>query len=413
MIEYTSFSLPNGLKVVHHADLTCSTVAVNLLYRVGARDEDSRRTGMAHLFEHLMFGGSANVPDFDNAIEIAGGWNNAWTSNDYTNFYEVLPACNVETAFWVESDRMLALAFSDKALEVQKNVVCEEFKQTCLNKPYGDFGALLRELVFKKHPYRWQTIGLTMEHIKAVTQDEVRRFFYSHYAPNNAVLAVAGNISLGQVRELAEKWFGDIPAREIARTPGIIEPEITEPRAITVRRNVPQAMVAQAFPMEGYGSPMYEAADILSDILSVGKASRFYRNLIMADTVFTDADASILGSDDPGYFLLTGRLRSSDSASVKAAFDAFGSQTAHILDNGVSADELERAVNKFESNYLFSNTSCISKAQNLAMCTMRGEDINSILPRYRALTPEKISLAAQAIFNPRRACSLTYLPLEN
>jgi predicted Zn-dependent peptidase len=412
MIDHTSFTLPNGLRVVHHHDTTCSTVVVNILYRVGAKDESPQLTGLAHLFEHLMFGGSANVADFDNAIELAGGWNNAWTSNDYTNFYEVMPACNAETAFWAESDRMLALAFSDKVLDVQKNVVCEEFQQTCLNRPYGDFSALLRSTVFKKHPYAWQTLGKSPDHVRAVTHEDVKAFFYSHYAPNNAVLAVAGNISAERTRELAEKWFGDIPSRPIAPRTYPAEPPVETPRSVTVRRSVPQAMIAIAYPMMEYGHPLYEAADILSDILAVGKASRFYRNLIAADTPFTEADASILGSDDPGYFLLNGRLKHSYETTVKEAFDAFHKQMELVVEKGVEPAELERAVNKFESNYLFSNSTCLSKAQNLAMCAMHGEDINSLLPRYRALTPDTVNTAARLILNPQRECALTYLPKE-
>lgn len=383
-------------------------MAVNVLYNVGAKDENPERTGMAHLFEHLMFGGSANIADFDRAIELAGGWNNAWTTNDYTNFYDVLPAANAETAFWAESDRMLALAFSDKALEVQRQVVVEEFKQTCLNRPYGDIWHLLRGLIYKVHPYRWPTIGLTPDHILSVSQDDVRDFFYSHYAPNNAVLAVSGNITLERTRQLAQKWFGGIPPREIAPRTYSMEPAATEPRRLEVTRNVPSTCIALAYPMMPYGHPLYEAADILTDILSTGTSSRFQRELVAKGNIFTEADASILGSDDPGYLLVTGRLADNSAATLEKAEDALHEQLERIASKGVSPDELSRAVNKFESNLVFNNVGFLARAQAIAMSAIHSEDINDTLPRYNLLTPDHITAAAREIIRPEACRTLIY-----
>lgn len=408
MIDTGSFTLDNGLRVVHHLDASTPMMAVNVLYNVGAKDENPERTGMAHLFEHLMFGGSANIADFDRAIELAGGWNNAWTTNDYTNFYDVLPAANAETAFWAESDRMLALAFSDKALEVQRQVVVEEFKQTCLNRPYGDIGHLLRGLIYKVHPYSWPTIGLTPDHILSVSQDDVRDFFYSHYAPNNAVLAVSGNITLERTRQLAQKWFGGIPPREIAPRTYSMEPAAIEPRRLEVTRNVPSTCIALAYPMMPYGHPLYEAADILTDILSTGTSSRFQRELVAKGNIFTEADASILGSDDPGYLLVTGRLADNSAATLEKAEDALHEQLERIASKGVSPDELSRAVNKFESNLVFNNVGFLARAQAIAMSAIHSEDINDTLPRYNLLTPDHITAAAREIIRPEACRTLIY-----
>lgn len=385
-------------------------VAVNVLYNVGARDESPELTGMAHLFEHLMFGGSINVPQFDAAIERAGGMNNAWTSNDFTNFYDVVPAVNVETPFWLESDRMLSLEFNEKSLEVQRNVVAEEFKQVCLNRPYGRLGHELRSLLYERHPYRWPTIGLELSHIEKVTLDDEKRFFHSHYAPNNAVLAVAGNVTEEQVRHLADKWFGPIPRREIAERHHPQEPPIESPRRRIVTDNVPQTLVAIAFPMPGYGSPDYIPADLLTDILASGRSSRFFRNLVMPGMIFSEADASIAGSEEPGYLLLTGRLLANGPEAEERAISALLEQAEQVKTHGVTEHELLRAQNRFESNQAFASMSFLTKAQNLALAEMHGEDINSIVPKYRAVTPEQVRDAARRIVDPQRSATLIYRP---
>ena len=410
MISFSRFTLPNGLRVIHHHDPGTAMVAVNLLYNVGARDEHPSQTGLAHLFEHLMFGGSANIPSFDAAIERAGGMNNAWTSNDFTNFYDIVPEANVETAFWLESDRMLGLAFSEKSLEVQRNVVIEEFKQVCLNRPYGQLGHELRALLYDVHPYRWPVIGLDFSHIASVSLADERRFFLSHYAPNNAVLAVAGNVTLERVRELAEKWFAPIPRREIAPRTYPAEPPILSPRRKIITGLAPQTAVYIAFPMPGYGHPDFIPCDLITDILASGRSSRMFRNLVMPGTLFSEADASIAGSEEPGYLLLSGKLLAEGPEAEARAEQLLLDQAASIVSDGVTPRELERAVNRFESNHTFSSMSFLAKATQLARAEMHGEDINTIVGRYRSITPADIDRAARAVLRPQSTATIIYRP---
>ena len=410
MIEYSTFTLDNGLRVVHNYDGATAMVALNVMYNVGARDESPELTGMAHLFEHLMFGGSVNIPDFDGAIENAGGMNNAWTSNDYTNFYDIVPAQNVETAFWVESDRMLALAFSDKALEVQRHVVIEEFKQTCLNRPYGDMSHHLRAMIYKQHPYRFPVIGKEIAHIEKVTQDDVREFFYSHYAPNNAVLSVSGNISLDDTRRLAEKWFGPIERRNVTQRTYPSEPTQTEPRYLEMSGNVPQLAMVKAYRMPAYGEPNYIECDIITDLLASGRSSRFYRNLLMKTGVFTEIDASIIGSDEPGFLMLNSRVANNDMKTVEMANELIMSEVQKLIDGDVSQYELTRTINRFESNFTFSSMGFLAKAQSLANYVMHNEDANGIVERYRKVTVDDIARVASEIFDANRCSTLVYMP---
>ena len=410
MIEYSTFTLDNGLRVVHNYDGATAMVALNVMYNVGARDESPELTGMAHLFEHLMFGGSVNIPDFDGAIENAGGMNNAWTSNDYTNFYDIVPAQNAETAFWVESDRMLALAFSDKALEVQRHVVIEEFKQTCLNRPYGDMSHHLRAMIYKQHPYRYPVIGKEISHIEKVTQDDVREFFYSHYAPNNAVLSVSGNISLDDTRRLVEKWFGPIERRNVTQRNYPSEPAQTEPRYLEVSGNVPQLAMVKAYRMPAYGEPNYIECDIITDLLASGRSSRFYRNLLMKTGVFTEIDASIIGSDEPGFLMLNSRVANNDLKTVKTANELIMSEVQKLIDGDVSEYELTRTINRFESNFTFSSMGFLAKAQSLANYVMHNEDANRIVERYRKVTVDDIARVASEIFDANRCSTLVYMP---
>ncbi len=418
MINYSRFTLDNGLRVVHNLDESTAMVAVNILYNVGSRDESPDMTGLAHLFEHLMFAGSVNIPDFDAEMERAGGINNAWTSNDFTNFYDVAPAQNIETLLWLESDRMLSLAFSDKELEVQRNVVIEEFKQTCLNRPYGDMTHKLRSIIYREHPYRYPTIGKEISHIEKVTEQDVRDFFYRHYAPNNAVLSISGNISLERTRSLVEKWFGDIPRREIpARTYGQ-EPEITAPRRLEVTGNVPQTLVVIAFPMPGYGEEGYVECDLITDLLAAGKSSRFYRNLVMGSKIFTDADASIIGSEEPGFLMLKAQLADSSDTAIAQAERLLLEQAMLLTrtaepghsdnDGGITDYEVQRAINRFASDTTFSSVNYLSRAQALGLAEMHGEDINSIVPYYRTMTPQRLASTAARIITPERSCTLVY-----
>ncbi len=407
MIEFTLSTLPNGLRVVHHFDGSTSQAAFNLLYNVGSRDESPCRTGMAHLFEHLMFGGSANVPDYDYAIEMAGGTNNAWTSPDFTNFYDILPAANIATAFWAESDRMYR-PLLQSSLDVQRSVVIEEFKQVCLNKPYGDTGHLLRDMLYRIHPYRWPTIGLTTDHIEAVTLSDIEQFFHSHYAPNNAVLAVTGPVQLSQVQDLADKWFGNLEPRAIAPRTYAAEPDITQPRRKEVRCNVPQTRIYIAFPMPAQSHPDYKVADLITDILASGNSSRFYRRLVMGTDIFTHADASVSGSEEPGFLLVSARIGDDTDSCIAEAESRLWHEINLLADGDVSESELQRAVNRFESNRTFANISFVAKARELALCAMRGDDINTITPQYRAITTSDITRVARAVMQPQRACTLIY-----
>lgn len=412
MIDYTLTSLPNGLRVVHHPDYSAHHVAVNLLYNVGSRDESPELTGMAHLFEHLMFGGSPNVPDFDSTLEMAGGSNNAWTSNDFTNFYDIIPRENIATAFWAESDRMLSLSFNPRSLEVQRKVVIEEFKQTCINRPYGDLGHLLRSLLYTRHPYRYPTIGRDISHIERVTMDDVRRWFFSHYAPNNAVLSVAGPISAGETLDLADKWFATIPRREISGRNYEAEPPITEARRLEVSRQVPQTRIIIAFHTAAYGTKDYRIADIITDILASGNSSRFYRELVMGTDIFTSADASVAGTQEPGSLMITCSLRTNTPDTVRRAEEAVWAQLHRIASEPVTDFELQRALNRSESNRTYSQLNFASKARELAIAVMAGEDINAVAAAYRAITPQDILRVASQMLRPEHSCTLIYSAQE-
>ena len=415
MIDYRTFTLDNGLRVAHSCDPQTAMTAVNILYDTGARDEAPGLTGIAHLFEHLMFGGSANVRDYSGEIEAAGGMDNAWTSNDFTNFYEVLPAQNIETAFWLESDRMLAPSLDEKTLSVQRQVVIEEFKQQCLNRPYGDLAHYLRRMLYgDSHPYAWPVIGKTPEHVASVTPDDARRWFFDHYGPDNAVLAVTGNVAFEKVEELAHKWFGPIPRRNIARR-SLPTPEF--PIADVVERvsgDVPQTAIAIAFPMAAYGNKDYFVADTITDLLSAGRSSRFYRNLLMGGSgLFSEVDASISGSEHEGFMIFNAKLNDgSDAAVEKAIAMMMAEARALAVTGGVSEYELERCMNRFESTFNFSNMGYQSRAANLAMSLYHGEDINSTVERQRRTTCGDISRVAEELFIGKPSATLIYSPAK-
>lgn len=413
MIDYRRYTLPDGLRVIHNFDPSTSVVAVDVLYNTGARDERRSLTGIAHLFEHLMFGGSVNVPDFDLELSDAGGESNAWTSNDFTNFYEVLPAANIETALHLESDRMLRLSFSEDALNVQRSVVIEEFKQQCLNRPYGDLMHGLRSMVYApEHPYSWPVIGIEPSHIAAVTNDDVRAWFHSHYAPNNAVLAIAGNLPYDEGRRLVEKWWADVPARDIAPrslpAPGFP----TETVRKTMYGDVPNAMLVIAFPMAGYGDRSYFVDDCITDLLSAGRSSRIFRNIVAdGDGSIIEADASIVGSEGPGMLMMTARV--ADTSALAAAEDALMKQLALLAEPGnVTPHELERTFNRFESTFSFSLYDAGSKAAALALAEMHGEDINANVARQRTITVDEIAAEAHRLLTSPRAV-LHYLPTSD
>lgn len=413
MIRYHRHTLANGLRVVVNHDPTGTMACVNVLYDTGARDESRRLTGIAHLFEHLMFGGSANVPSFDAELSAAGGESNAWTSNDFTNFYDCLPARNIETALHLESDRMLALSFSPRVLETQRSVVIEEFKQQCLNRPYGDLTHGLRDILYgHDHPYSWPVIGLTPEHIARVTEDDVRHWFYTHYSPDNAVIAVAGNIEPDRCFALIEKWFGDIPARHPTRRalpgPGFPTADV----ALTMHGNVPDAMLVKAIQGTAYGTDEYYIDDCITDLLGASRSGRFYRNLVAGgDGTITDADASVSGSEHEGFMMLTARL--SDAGAADSAGRALMEQLGRLERPGeVSRHELERAHAFFETNRELGNLDVRSRAFNLALAEMHGEDINSGMQRRLAITVDDIRRRAAALMATPTA-TVTYLPAQN
>lgn len=408
MIRINRYCLSNGLRLIHHQDKETQMVALNLLYDVGSKDENPDCTGFAHLFEHLMFGGSVNIPDFDTPLQKAGGENNAWTSNDITNYYSVVPRQNVETAFWLESDRMLGLDFSEKSLSVQKQVVIEEFKQRNLNQPYGDIPLLIRPLAYKVHPYRWPTIGKRVEHIEQVKLEDVKSFFYKHYAPNNAILAVTGNISFEEAVELTEKWFGTIERRDIEPRNLPAEPVQKSARFQEVSRSVPLDSITKVYHMCRRMDKEYHCFDLLSDILSNGRSSRLFQRFVMDRKLFADIDASITGDIDAGLFMIKGKVNK--GISLEEADRAIVEELRRLGENEVSAYELQKVVNKFESNDLFSNINYLNKATNLAYYELldRAENIDSEIEKYKGITSRMLKEVAERAFVEENSSTLYY-----
>ena len=408
MITVNKYQFLNGLRLLHHADSNTRMVAINLLYDVGARDESPDCTGFAHLFEHLMFGGSLHIPDFDTALQKAGGENNAWTSNDITNYYTIVPRQNVETAFWLESDRMLGLDFSQHSLDVQKAVVMEEFKQRTLNQPYGDIPAIIRELAYREHPYRWPVIGRDISHIEKATLEDVRSFFYNHYAPNNAILAVVGDISFEEALRLSEKWFSPIEKRNIAPRCILPEPEQEAPRYKEVVRDIPSDAIVKAYHMGRRCDADYQTCDLMSDILSNGRSSRLFRRLVMEKSLFTSIDASITGDIDAGLFLINGRLN--QGVSLQQADEAIEEELGRLCRESASEQEIGKMVHKFETGYLFSNLSYVDKAANLSYFELidAAESIDREVEKYYRITPESLQKTAQAVFRANNMSTLYY-----
>lgn len=408
MIDFEKFELENGLKVIVHQDKSTPIVAVNLLYDVGARDENENKTGFAHLFEHLMFGGSINTPDFDEALQKAGGDNNAFTSNDITNYYITIPKDNLETAFWLESDRMLSLVFTEKSLEVQRSVVIEEFKQNYLNQPYGDVWLLLRELAYEQHPYKWATIGKEISHIEDATMEDVKNFFYKFYRPNNAILSIAGDVTPEEIKTLSNKWFGDIAKGEINQRELPSEPKQNEAKRLTVERDVPTNAIFKAYKMCSRSSKEYQATDLLSDILSLGNSSRFYQSLVKTQNLFSELNAYILGSIDEGLFIISGHL--SDGVDFKTAEDAILQEVDKIKTDLVLNEELEKVKNKIESTRQFSETGVLNKAMALGFAELidTANFTNEEPLLYQKVTKEEINTVANEILNETNCSTLIY-----
>lgn len=412
MIEIEKFCLENGLRVIVHNDISTPIVSFNLLYDVGSKDENPEKTGFAHLFEHLMFGGSINIPVFDEPLERTGGENNAFTNNDFTNYYITIPKENLESAFWLESDRMLSLAFSKKSLDVQRNVVVEEFNQRYLNQPYGDVWLLLRPLAYKVHPYGWPTIGKEPDHIRNATLSDVKDFFFKHYAPNNAILSIAGPITTKEIRELSSKWFGEIEPRTINKRNLPKEPPQTEKRVLEVERDVPFDSIYKVYHMSKRQHDDFHASDMISDILSNGKSSRLYQKLVRENNLFSDINAYITGDIEEGLFVITGRLYK--NVSFKTAESAINEEIERIKNNPIDGYELEKVKNKFESNFRFGEANPLDKAMNLAFYELLGDanDVNHEVDGYRNVTSDKVKEVASKIFKEDN-CSTLYYKAKN
>lgn len=413
MIGFSEFELSNGLRVIVHEDPTVQIAVMNILYDVGSRDEQPDKTGFAHLFEHLMFGGSGNIPNYDEPLQLVGGENNAFTNTDITNYYLTLPATNIETGFWLESDRMLSLSFDPKVLEVQRKVVIEEFKQRYLNQPYGDVWLKLRPLAYKSHPYQWATIGKEISHIENATMEDVKEFFYSHYVPNNAILVVAGNVTVDQVRSLSEKWFGPIPAGNTRPRILPTEPRQVEKRFLQIEAKVPADAFYKAWHMPGRFHESYYAVDLLSDILSRGQSSRLYQRLVKEKEIFTSISSFVMGTLDPGLLVISGRVKpgitlAAAEAEVQVVLD-------EIVAAGVSEAEVTKVKNQAESSIEFAEIEVMNRAMNLAFAKLSGDAnlVNREIELIEKVTIADIHNAAKAILRETSSSTLYYKASKN
>ncbi len=409
MIQFERFTLANGLRVVVHQDLSTPMAVMNIMYDVGARDENPEQTGFAHLFEHLMFGGSVNVPSYDEPLQMAGGENNAYTTNDLTNYYIQLPADNLETAFWLESDRMLSLAFDEKSLETQRKVVCEEFKEHYLTKPYGDVWHKMRELAYKKHPYRWMTIGKELSHIENAKLDDVKNFFFKHYRPLNAVMVVAGNVTVEKVKALTEKWFGDISSGTAYKRNLPQEPEQKEERKLEIKANVPLDALYKCWHMPGRLDRRYYIIDLLTDILSGGGSSRLYQSLVKEKQLFSNIECHHFGSTDNGLVVIEGKLVK--GVKMEDAEKAVETELEKMKNELVSETELQKVKNKTESMIAFEDMSVMSRANSLAYYEILGDAswMNFELEKYGSVTTEDILQESRVIFRNTNCNTLHYL----
>lgn len=412
MINFNRFKLDNGLTVLVHEDHTTAMAVVNILYKVGARDESPEQTGFAHLFEHLMFGGSVNIPNYDAPLQSVGGENNAFTSNDITNYYITLPSDNLETAFWLESDRMLSLAFSEQSLEVQRQVVCEEFKQRYLNQPYGDVYLKLRPLAYKVHPYRWATIGKELKHIEDAKMEDVKAFFHKFYTPQNAIMVVAGDVTLEEVKALSEKWFADIPAGNTYERNLPQEPKQVEARQEIVEADVPVDAIYIAFHGVERLSPDYYTTDLISDLLSRGSSSRLYRSLVKENQLFSEINAYMMGSIDTNMFVVEGKPLA--GVSLEEAEQHIWKELEKIKSEKVEESELQKVKNKVESTMLFAELSILDKAMNLAFFEMlsQAEDYNQEVAKYAAVTADDVQRVAKELFSRENSSTLFYKSKE-
>jgi predicted Zn-dependent peptidase len=409
MINYKKFVLENGLRVLVHEDKSTPLVAINILYDVGSRDEDQTMTGLAHLFEHLMFGGSLNIPDYDTPLQLVGGENNAFTSNDITNYYLTVPSENIETGFWLESDRMLQLDFSQKNLETQRNVVIEEFNQRYFNQPYGDATLKLRPLAYKVHPYRWPTIGMDMTHIKSIDLEQVKSFFFSHYAPNNAILALTGNIEYDRAFKLTRKWFGPIEKRAIRSRNLPVEPQQTEARIITVERDVPSTALYKVWHVGPRNGKDFYTLDLITDLLAGGESGRLYTKLVREKKLFSEINAYLTADIDPGLIIVQGKLMK--GIDIQHADESVNEVITDLQRGEVTTGEMEKVKNKFESSTVFSNTSILNKAANLSFCELLGNPalINNEVDLYRNVSHGMVIEALEKYFIPTNCSTINYM----
>lgn len=420
-MEINSFTLANGLRLLHSYDASTQMVCLNTLFKVGSRNESPEHTGFAHLFEHLMFGGSVNIPDFDMPLQNACGENNAYTSTDYTNYYTIIPAQNVETAFWLESDRMLSLAFTPQSLEVQRKVVMEEFKLNYINQPYGDISHILAALCYKQHPYRWPTIGLKLSHIADATMDDVKQFFYRFYRPSNAILAITGNISWDEALRLTEKWYGDIPSLhtyshssfsdevEIPHSSFLQEPPQLRQRRKTVHRNVPHSVLLMAFHIPARMHPDFQVCDMISDVLANGKSARFWRDLVEGKRLFLSLDAYVSGRIDSGQLIIEGIP--AEGVDMHDAEAAIWDELDRLRHELVPEQEIQKLKNKYEASSAMQCTEYTQRAERLAYFEMLGDAslINQDIPLYCKTTATDLRRVSRQILTRKNSSILYYL----
>ncbi len=412
MIQYNSHTLSNGLKLLVHEDASTPMAVVNIMYNVGAKDETIDKTGFAHLFEHLMFGGSVNIPVFDEPLQRAGGENNAYTTNDLTNYYCVLPAQNIETAFWLESDRMLSLAFSNKSLEVQRKVVCEEFKEHYINKPYGDIWHKMRDLAYEVHPYKWMTIGKELSHIENATMDEVKNFFFKFYRPNNAILVVAGNVKTHNIIQLVEKWFGNIPAGEKYERKLPTEPKQKQAKLLEVKADVPLDAIIKTWHIDARLTKGYYAADLITEIFGGGSSSRLYQKLVKEKQLFSDVSCFHFGSIEPGLLTIEGKLIK--GVKMSEAEKAIEEELIKLKTELLNNKELQKVKNRTESVITFEDISIMSRANNLALYELLGDAdlINKELEKFQEITEADILHYAQTIFDENNSNTIHYYSIQ-
>ena len=412
MISFSEFLLENGLRVIVHEDHSVQLATMNILYNVGSRDERPDKTGFAHLFEHLMFGGSVNIPNYDEPLQLVGGENNAFTNTDITNYYLTVPAANIETGFWLESDRMLSLSFDPQALEVQRKVVIEEFKQRYLNQPYGDVWLKLRPLAYTTHPYQWATIGKEISHIENATMEDVKDFFHTHYVPDNAVMVVAGNVTVDQVKALSEKWFAPIPAGKKRERNLPTEPAQKKKRTLHVEAKVPSDALYKTYHMPGRFHADYYAIDLLSDVLSRGQSSRLYQQLVKDRKSFTSISSFVTGTVDPGLLVVSGRV--SEGVALEEAERQLDEVVYKLTKEAPTEEEMEKVKNQAAAGLEFGEVEVINRAMNLAFASLSGDAdlVNRESDEINRITAQDVHRVARAILTEENSCVMYYKAIK-